>query len=153
MGGEAHTRDPTPVENEDPRKTIPEGESFEEYMKRRAGAAAAPAAAAEEAAAPAAGGGDGRYGKYDDKLWDNEAKKDVYNSWDPNSPRSPMNFNPFETWDGNSPDASGFYPGEGFYKDPIRPDVSYAIMLKEKEEMEQRKANPKPGDVPGAPGR
>merc|ERR1719486_733317 len=67
MGGEAHTRDPTPTENEDPRKTIPEGESFEEYMKRR------------EGAAPAAGGGDGRYGKYDDKLWDNEAKKDVYN--------------------------------------------------------------------------
>merc|ERR1719159_1794445 len=71
MGGEAHTRDPTPQDNEDPRKTIPEGESFEEYMKRRAGAAAA----------PAAGGGDGRYGKYDEKLWDNEAKKDVYNMW------------------------------------------------------------------------
>mmetsp|Transcript_13889 Transcript_13889/g.15945 ORF Transcript_13889/g.15945 Transcript_13889/m.15945 type:complete len:92 (+) Transcript_13889:101-376(+) len=35
-GGEAHTRDPTPVEDEDARKTIPEGESFEEYMKRRA---------------------------------------------------------------------------------------------------------------------
>mmetsp|Transcript_2221 Transcript_2221/g.1814 ORF Transcript_2221/g.1814 Transcript_2221/m.1814 type:complete len:90 (+) Transcript_2221:52-321(+) len=36
MGGEAHTRNPTPVESDDPRKTIPEGESFEEYMKRRA---------------------------------------------------------------------------------------------------------------------
>jgi hypothetical protein len=36
MGGEAHTRDPTPVVSDDPRKTIPEGESFEEYMKRRA---------------------------------------------------------------------------------------------------------------------
>ena len=36
MGGEAHTRDPRPVKDEDPRKTIPEGESFEEYMKRRA---------------------------------------------------------------------------------------------------------------------
>jgi hypothetical protein len=51
-------------------------------------------------------------GKYDDKLWDNAAKKDVYNSWDPNAPRSEMNFNPFETWEGNSPDASGYYPGE-----------------------------------------
>ena len=36
MGGEAHTRDPTPQVNDDPRKTIPEGESFEEYMKSRA---------------------------------------------------------------------------------------------------------------------
>ena len=49
-------------------------------------------------------------GKYDGKLWDNDAKKDVYNSWDPSSPRSEMNFNPFETWEGNSPDASGYYP-------------------------------------------
>merc|ERR1719236_139285 len=132
MGGEAHTRDPTPVENEDPRKTIPEGESFEEYMKRRAG-------------------GDGRYGKYDDKLWDNEAKKDVYNMWDPNQPRSANNFNPFETWEGNSPDASGFYPGEGFYKDPIRGNVNFQQMMEEREEAEQRAANPKPGDAPGAP--
>eukprot|EP00594_Rhizosolenia_setigera_P007448 CAMPEP_0178953346 /NCGR_PEP_ID=MMETSP0789-20121207/8369_1 /TAXON_ID=3005 /ORGANISM="Rhizosolenia setigera, Strain CCMP 1694" /LENGTH=129 /DNA_ID=CAMNT_0020634597 /DNA_START=95 /DNA_END=484 /DNA_ORIENTATION=- len=35
MGGKAHTKDPTPQENDDPRLTIPEGESFEEYMKRR----------------------------------------------------------------------------------------------------------------------
>jgi hypothetical protein len=92
------------------------------------------------------------YGKYDDKLWDNEAKKDVYNSWDPSQPRSAMNFNPFETWDGNSPDASGFYPGENFYKDPSRGDVNFQQMMVEREEMEQRQANPKPGDVPGAPG-
>jgi len=26
-------------------------------------------------------------GKYDDKLWDMDAKKDVWNEWDPNSPR------------------------------------------------------------------
>mmetsp|Transcript_8925 Transcript_8925/g.6243 ORF Transcript_8925/g.6243 Transcript_8925/m.6243 type:complete len:91 (+) Transcript_8925:91-363(+) len=36
MGGQAHTKDPTPVVDEDPRKTIPQGESFEEYMKARA---------------------------------------------------------------------------------------------------------------------
>lgn len=53
-----------------------------------------------------------QYGKYDEKLWDNDAKKDVYNAWDPSQPRSVFNFNPFETWEGNSPDASGFYPGE-----------------------------------------
>jgi len=93
-----------------------------------------------------------QYGKYDDTLWDNEAKKDVYSTWDPNSPRSVVNFNPFETFKGNSPDASGIFPGESFYKDPVRPDVSYAIMLVEKAEIEERNANPKAGDVPGAPG-
>lgn len=33
-------------------------------------------------------------------------------SRDPNAPRSTRNFNPFETFKGNSPDASGIYPGE-----------------------------------------
>ena len=92
------------------------------------------------------------YGEYDEKLWDNDAKKDIYAKWDPNSPRSTKNFNPFETFGGNSPDASGIYPGEAFYKDPIRGDVSFAIMMAEKAEAEERAANPKPGDVPGCPG-
>jgi hypothetical protein len=72
----------------------------------------APAAAAPAAAAPAAAAGGFEYGLYDDKLWDQDAKKDVYNKWDPSSPRSTRNFNPFETFKGNSPDASGIYPGE-----------------------------------------
>jgi hypothetical protein len=59
-------------------------------------------------------------GLYDGKLWDFAAKKDIYDQWDPTAPRSPTNFNPFETWDGNSPDCSGYYPGEGRYKDPMR---------------------------------
>lgn len=92
------------------------------------------------------------YGKYDDALWDNEARKEVYAAWDPSQPRSPMNFNPFETFDGNTPDASGFYPGENFYKDPTRGDVNFQSMMVEREEAEQRAANPKPGDAPGAPG-
>jgi len=92
------------------------------------------------------------YGEYDEKLWDNEAKKDVYEKWDPNSPRTTRNFNPFETFGGNSPDASGIYPGENRYKDPIRGDVSFQQMMDERKEAEERKANPKPGDVPGAPG-
>jgi len=71
------------------------------------------------------------YGKYDDKLWDMTAKDDVYNSWDPNSPRSTTNFNPYETFKGNSPDASGIYPGESFYKDPARPDMNFAVMQAE----------------------
>ena len=92
------------------------------------------------------------YGKYDDQLWDNNAKKEIYAAWDPNTPRSVDNFNPFETWDGNSPDASGFYPGEIRYKDPARGDVSFDIMMAERAEAEQRAANPKPGDAPGCPG-
>jgi hypothetical protein len=92
------------------------------------------------------------YGKYDDKLWDNEARKEVYNSWDPNQPRSPTNFNPFETYQGNTPDASGYYPGENFYKDPTRGDINFAQMMVERGESEARAASPKPGDKPGAPG-
>lgn len=63
-----------------------------------------------------------------------------------------MNFNPFETFGGNSPDASGIFPGEPFYKDPKRGDVNYASMMAEKAEAEERAANPKPGNVPGCPG-
>uniref|UniRef100_A0A7S2JSR7 PS II complex 12 kDa extrinsic protein n=1 Tax=Leptocylindrus danicus TaxID=163516 RepID=A0A7S2JSR7_9STRA len=92
------------------------------------------------------------YGEFDDELWDNEAKKVVYEKWDPNSPRTTRNFNPFETFKGNSPDASGIYPGENRYKDPIRGDVSFKQMMEEKAEIEERNANPKDGDVPGAPG-
>lgn len=92
------------------------------------------------------------YGDYDGKLWDNEAKKQVYAKWDPNSPRTVNNFNPFETWDGNSPDCSGFYPGETRYKDPLRGDVSFQTMMAERAEAEERAANPKAGDRPGCPG-
>ena len=83
---------------------------------------------------------------------DNDAKKVMYAKWDPNSPRTVNNFNPFETWDGNSPDCSGFYPGEGRYKDPLRGDVSFQIMMAERAEAEERAANPKAGDKPGCPG-
>eukprot|EP00585_Thalassiosira_rotula_P011279 CAMPEP_0196160066 /NCGR_PEP_ID=MMETSP0910-20130528/46639_1 /TAXON_ID=49265 /ORGANISM="Thalassiosira rotula, Strain GSO102" /LENGTH=143 /DNA_ID=CAMNT_0041424991 /DNA_START=546 /DNA_END=976 /DNA_ORIENTATION=- len=92
------------------------------------------------------------WGDYDDKMWDNDAKKDVYAKWDPTAPRTGLNFNPFETFGGNSPDASGIYPGENRYKDPKRGDVSYAIMLIEKAEIEERIANPKAGEEPGCPG-
>ena len=85
-------------------------------------------------------------------MFGNEEKKDVYNEWDPNEPRSVMNFNPFETFEGNSPDASGVYPGEPFYKDPIRGTTDFSQMMIEREEAEERAANPKPGDAPGAPG-
>ena len=158
-GGMADTRNPDAQVNEDPRKSISAAPSFEEYLKMRSGDAAAPAAAEPAAAAPAAAApaaaapaASGNYGKYDDQMWDDDAKKDIYASWDPNSPRSPANFNPFETWEGNSPDASGFYPGEGRYKDPARPDVNFQIMMEQRAEAEERAANPKAGDVPGCPG-
>ena len=85
-------------------------------------------------------------------MFGNEEKKEVYEEWDPSAPRSPLNFNPFETFEGNSPDASGVFPGEPFYKDPIRGDINFAQMTLEREEAEARAANPKDGDVPGAPG-
>ena len=92
------------------------------------------------------------YGEYDGKLYDHVAKTALYNKWDPNSPRSTRNFNPFETFKSNSPDASGIYPGEPRYKDPIRGDVSFAIMMAEKADAEARAASPKAGDAPGCPG-
>jgi hypothetical protein len=156
-GGMADTRDPAAMKHEDPRKSISEAPSFEEYLKMRSGggapapaaaAPAAPAAAAPVAAAPS----NSNSGKYDGKLWDMDAKMDVYNAWNPNAPRSAGNFNPFETWDGNSPDSSGFYPGEGRYKDPIRPDVNFAKMQAERAILDNIAANPKPGNVKGCPG-
>lgn len=71
-------------------------------------------------------------GKYEGQVWDMDAKTDVYNSWDPNTPRSSMNFNPFETFEGNSPDTNGFFPGEGRYKDPVslNPHQKHAVVQK-----------------------
>jgi hypothetical protein len=92
------------------------------------------------------------YGKYDDKMWDNDAKVEVYGAWNPTAPRSVFNFNPFETWEGNSPDASGIFPGETGYKDPQRGDISFAIMMVQRAESEARAAAPKPGSAPGCAG-
>mmetsp|Transcript_19710 Transcript_19710/g.32692 ORF Transcript_19710/g.32692 Transcript_19710/m.32692 type:complete len:131 (-) Transcript_19710:130-522(-) len=94
----------------------------------------------------------GGYGKYDDTMWNSDSKNDVYALWNPAVPRSALNFNPYETFGGNSPDASGFFPGEGFYKDPVRGDINFAQMMVEREQAEARAAAPKPGDAPGCPG-
>ncbi|CAN0081077.1 unnamed protein product [Pylaiella littoralis] len=76
-------------------------------------------------------------GKYDGKLWDDAAKADVLSTYDPSQPRSETNFDPnLKDSAGNKCDASGFYPGEGRYKDPIRPDVSFAEYMKQKAEKE-----------------
>lgn len=83
-------------------------------------------------------------GKYDGQLWDMDAKLDIFAAFDPESPRGDTNFNPFEqNKDGNSCDASGYFPGEGKYKDPQRPDMNFAKMMEEKEIMEKINADPK----------
>ena len=83
-------------------------------------------------------------GKYDGQLWDMDAKLDIFGAFDPESPRGDTNFNPFEqNKDGNSCDASGYFPGEGKYKDPQRPDMNFAKMMEEKEIMEKINADPK----------
>ena len=71
----------------------------------------------------------------------------VPSEWNPASPRSSDNFNPFEkNDDGNACDTSGHFPGEGKYNDPIRPDTSYAIMQAEAAIMNDfNAAPPKPG--------
>ncbi|KAL9178562.1 hypothetical protein ACHAXT_001900 [Thalassiosira profunda] len=92
------------------------------------------------------------HGIYDGKLWDHTAKNDVYNKWDPLQSRSPLNFNPFELFRGNHCDASGYYPGEPRYREPISGNVSPAMMRAEETDVTERKANPKPGSDKGCPG-
>ena len=91
-------------------------------------------------------------GKYDGQLWDMDAKLDIFGAFDPESPRGDTNFNPFEqNKDGNSCDSSGYFPGEGKYKDPQRPDMNFAKMMEEKEIMEKINADPK-NQLTGKPG-
>ena len=77
---------------------------------------------------------------------------DIFGAWDPETPRGETNFNPFEqNKDGNSCDCSGYFPGEGKYKDPQRPDMNFAKMMEEKEIMEKINADPK-NQLTGKPG-
>jgi hypothetical protein len=92
------------------------------------------------------------YGKYDGKEWNPAAKNEIYAAWNPAASRSVENFNPYETWEGNSPDCSGFYPGENRYKDPARPQVNFAIMMEDRAATEEREKTPKAGNTPGCAG-
>lgn len=66
-------------------------------------------------------------GKYDGKVWDDDAKTDVLSTYDASQPWSDTNFDPFKKdIKGNSCDSSGYYPGQTMYKDPIRPAVTWA---------------------------
>jgi len=154
-GGEA-TRDPTPtyVDPNDPKgkqQAIHKAESFADYLARRQGgqpAAAAPAAPAP--AAPVSGAFD--IADYDG-VWGFEAKKAVFDLWDPEKPRSYTNFNPFERNDESSMcDTNGCFPGQSRgYKSPVRPEQSWEIMQEERKKMEELKKDPK-FSVTGKPG-
>merc|ERR1719428_445986 len=72
-----------------------------------------------------------------DGIWGFERQKEIFLKWDPSSPRTYTNFNPFErNPDGAKCDANGCFPGESRgYQPPNRPDVNWAIMQEEKETM------------------
>jgi hypothetical protein len=153
FGGEA-TRDPEPTvyDPNDPKgkqQAIHKAESFAEYLaKRGAGGGAAPAEAS--AAAPAAGAS----GLSDwDGIWGFDRQKEIFLAWDPESPRTYTNFNPFErNLDGAKADSNGCFPGESRgYQPPNRPDVSYAQMQEEKVKLDELAQHPNWGKK-GCPG-
>ena len=59
-----------------------------------------------------------------DGIWSFDAKKWVYDQWDPEKPRDYDNFNPFERNDESAMcDTNGCFPGQSKgYKSPVRPD-------------------------------
>jgi len=86
-------------------------------------------------------------------IWGFDAKKSIYDAWDPESPRTYDNFNPFERNDESSMcDTNGCFPGQSRgYKSPNRPDQSWDIMQKEKALMEELAKEPK-FNTKGKPG-
>merc|ERR1711934_134974 len=89
-------------------------------------------------------------------VWGFEAKKAVYDAWDPEKPRDYNNFNPFERNDESSMcDTNGCFPGQSKgYKVPNRPDVSWAQQEEHKKNMDALKQEAKfnttgkPGNFP-----
>jgi len=67
-----------------------------------------------------------------------DAKKWVYDQWNPDKPRDYDNFNPFERNDESAMcDTNGCFPGQSRgYKSPMRPDQSWDIMNKERAAMD-----------------
>merc|ERR1719453_717811 len=76
--------------------------------------------------------------RFTGQIWDMPAKKDILSEWDPEAPRDYDNFNPFERDSvGNACDTNGKFPGETAYKDPMRPDTSFAVMQADRVKMEE----------------
>lgn len=73
--------------------------------------------------------------------------------WDPNSPRTYTNFNPFErNYDGSKCDYNGCFPGDSRgYKSPNRPWTNWESMQEEKLKLEELKKHPNWG-LKGCPG-
>jgi hypothetical protein len=73
-----------------------------------------------------------------DNIWGFDAKKSIYDKWDPEKPRDYDNFNPFERNDESAMcDTNGCFPGQSRgYKSPNRPDQSWDIMQKERALMD-----------------
>ena len=86
-------------------------------------------------------------------VWGMPWKTAVFQAWDPESPRTYTNFNPFERNDEAAQcDENGCFPGQSRgYKVPTRPDASWAIMQAEAAEMDKLKEDPK-FSVTGKPG-
>jgi len=80
-----------------------------------------------------------------DGIWSFDAKKWVYDQWDPEKPRTYENFNPFERNDESAMcDTNGCFPGQSRgYKSPMRPDQSWDIMQKERAAMDALKTEAK----------
>jgi hypothetical protein len=72
-------------------------------------------------------------------IWGFDAKKAIYDQWDPEKPRDYDNFNPFERNDESAQcDTNGCFPGQSRgYKSPNRPDQSWEIMQKERAAMDE----------------
>jgi len=158
-GGEA-TRDPEPtvVDPNDPKgkqQAIHKAESFADYLAKRGAGGAAPAAAAPApaAAAPAAAPAGGTDGEAYGNVWGIEWKTAVFHAWDPESPRTYTNFNPFERNDESAMcDTNGCFPGQSRgYKSPIRPAADWNIMQKERALMDELAKDAKWG-LKGKPG-
>ena len=73
------------------------------------------------------------------EIWGYDAKKAMYDLWNPEATRTYENFNPFERNDeGAMADFNGCFPGQSRgYKPPNRPDQSWAIMQEEKIKMDE----------------
>jgi len=137
----------TPSSNAPAAPAAGGGQSFADYMASRG----APAPAAY---APAPAGGGAPLQKVGpDGIWGFEAKKRVFDAWDPEKPRDYNNFNPFERNDeGSMADTNVCFPGQSRgYKSPLRPDQSWEIMQKERALMDELKKDPK-FNIKGRPG-
>ena len=88
-----------------------------------------------------------------DDIWGFDAKKAIFDAWDPEKPRDYDNFNPFERNDeGAMCDTNGCFPGQSRgYKAPVRPDVDWAEQTRINGLMDELKKEAKFNTV-GQPG-